>query len=176
MVRPTSQFDTASLTQAADLAGPALACQRAIKEQQNRSAGASTSGKVSLATARETRTRRLGESLWEIWMPNPLCRLGAGTVLQLGSWPAKSSQGTQRLSTRVSQDGQIMLRWRKNPRSFTSCCMPRHVCATASNSTPWMCSRASWAWCTLCCPSLLSSPSSSRMEVRSTGSWVPSGL
>ena len=50
-----------------------------------------------------------------------------------------SSQGTQLLSARVSQAGQIIFRRRKNPRSPT---------------------RATWAWAMLSCPSLLSSPSS----------------
>ena len=88
---------------------------------------------------------RLGESLWGTGMPNPLCRIRSSTVVPFESCKrsrpsvsshrvtATSSEGTQRLSTRVLQD---MLRRRKNPRSLTSCCRPRRAWATACSSTP----------------------------------------
>ena len=65
---------------------------------------------------------RLGESLRRIRMPNPFCRLGSGTGRPFVYWKRSgplgsshcltptSSHGTQLLSTRVSQDGQLMLR------------------------------------------------------------------
>ena len=77
----------------------------------------------------------------------------------VSSHPAANSQCTQRLSTLLSEEGQIVLRRRKNPRSLTSSRTPRQVWATASLSSSWMYSRATWAWYTLCCQSLLSSPS-----------------
>ena len=60
---------------------------------------------------------RLGVSLMEIGMLNPFCRLGSSTGRLLESWkrsrrsvsshPATNSQGTQRLSTRLFEDGQF---------------------------------------------------------------------
>ena len=104
---------------------------------------------------------RLGESLWEL-RSRPL----------VSSHPATSSQGAQRLSTRVSHNGQLLLRRRKNPRSLLSSCMSTPVWATASSSAPWTYSRATWVWYTLCRPSLHSSLSSSRVEAQITGSSV----
>ena len=60
----------------------------------------------------------------------------------VSSHPVANRQCTQCLSTSLSQDGQILLRSRKNPRSLTSFRMPRQVCPTASLSSPWMHSRA----------------------------------
>ena len=115
---------------------------------------------------------RPGVWLWEIGLPKQCCLFGSGTVRPLESWKRSrppvsshrvtvtSSQGTQLLSARASRADQIILRPRMNPRSLTTCYRPTRAWATARSSTPSMDSRTTWAWTMLCCPRLLSSPSS----------------
>ena len=119
-----------------------------------------------------------------IGTPNPFFRLGPGTVLPLEAWKrsrqqvsshrvtATSSQGTQLLSTRASRAGQIMLQRRTSPRSLTSCYNAQEGVSFCLFDTLYELQSyfASWAWAMLCCPSLLASPRSNRMEVRSAGS------
>ena len=108
------------------------------------------------------------------WEPNPFSRLwlqfGApsGILEEVESHCAAvtSSQGTQLLSTRVSHAGH-------EPEIVNKLLHAQRAWATACSSTPSTNSRATGAWAMLCCPSWPSSPSSNRMEVRSTGpSWI----
>ena len=81
-----------------------------------------------------------------------------------------SSHGTLLPSTRASQDGQIMLRRRMNPRSFNQLLQAQEGVDHCLSLTPWTNSRDTGALTTLCCQSFLTSSISNRMEVPSTGS------
>ena len=81
------------------------------------------------------RTRPRVLEAWRV--ASPFFLLGSATGRPLESWKMSgplvsshrvtvtSSQGTQLLSTRVLQTGQLVLRPRMKPRSLTNCCMPR---------------------------------------------------